>query len=550
MAKSTTKSITSPAKSTAKIDTNTRRTIDEKQSKNAIISTAEKSTKSSESTTSAIPGTKSTTRKRKSSSLEDKLQHENKVGTESKSEPKSIISSSSPPPSSSLSAKGQSIGNSKNKSTYENRPTITEKSSEPSKFSPTKRETNERLKSPEIKQTVQSLEEEINERKAEYQSTNTTSGSKSKLSDALDKLFCKQKEKEQQQKQTQLYKHDKRSSQNSEANKSPVDMEIEPKESKAPKSDTINQRVVNPDTCRVPDDNLDIQADQTNECNQHRPSITNKYEQEQFVNNMPKPPTPKSSLIFSPPPTSLSIDKREASIFDFSDNFSIPNDSSVSLLSFNSDNLFKEDSAKETMDLVANLRQNIKKGGKGDECGKAKSESINQALPSIEPAAAPDSTTLDRSIKSSSSGNKSTSLDVKSKTAMVQPTLVIDLDQENSSDERRLIQADVSSNTESSKAISTMDGNETQTPQQTEKVRENMTVTMISSTPPIQLQTEVEQIASKMSNVIPTPADMLMGGEMNENPNMNSFHMQSYACNTLNGNKDAFDRPIQVLVSS
>lgn len=397
-----------------------------------------------------------------------------------------------------------------------------------------------------------SLEQEIKERKAEYQSTNTSSGNKSKLSDALDKLFCKQKEKElqqQQRHQQKLGKQSKRLSHCLEVDKSPVDMEIEQKLSGVQDIETIDIVKESMNQCPIQSDsqnkNVDdiLQQDQVNESeqdDQQRQPCTNKYEQEQFVNNMPKPPTPKSSLIFSPPPASLTIDKREASIFDFADNFTIPNDSSVSLLSFNSDNLFKEDSAKETMDLVANLRQNIKKGGKGDECCKMKPSQ------STEPEILPDN-----SINTNDSINPIVAnIDIKAK-SMVQPTIVIDLDQENSGDERKLPSKTLSAtNTETSEPSST-DSN--LIPQSSAQViemnqNENMTSTNITLSP-LQLQTEVEQIASKMPTVIPPHADILIESEINDKQSINAFQVPSYTqSNTINGNKDTFDHPLQMHV--
>lgn len=589
MAKGVTKSIPSPAKSTPKVDTTTRNFTDEKR--NATNAPPEKSIKSPESATSA----KSSTRKRKSSLLEDKSRPENKVNAESKTEPKSIISSSPlqeslPELQPSLSTKSQSSGSSKNKSSVENRPKI-EKSSEPGELSPAKWEENERLISCHTKTPVQSLEQEINERKAEYYSTNTNnsnnnSNKSTKLSDCLDKLFCKQKEKEQQQQQVQRNeklqqqkedeeeeqqrqehqqelqqkhkqyqsagKQKKRVSYNS--NKSPIDMEIEPKESMDHNEilEIVNENestyLVQNNTQNQNEENPLTQQDQSNEYDQQQqqPGTTNKYEQEQFVNNMPKPPTPKSSLIFSPPPTSLSIDKREASIFDFADNFSIPNDSSVSLLSFNSDNLFKEDSAKETMDLVANLRQNIKKGGKGDECGKPMN-AINQAQ-AIE---------SESTVTTTTTSNNTSAIDVKAKVVVMQPTLVIDLDQENSSDERKFSQLNELTTTtpvanmEQSKSIA-IDCNQIQrsTAQSMEHCQNESITTSTIEISSIPLQTEVEQIASKMPNVIPTPADMLIGSELNESQNINAFHMEQYTeCHSVNGNKDTFDRPLKIHVS-
>lgn len=559
MAKSAAKSAaSSPNKSVAgKVDTSSRHHVDEKPSKNASTSvSADKSLKSLESTTS---NAKSTTRKRKSSLLDiDKSQLEAKVSVEAKVEPKpSVISSPS-----SQSSKSQSIGSTKNKSSIENRPTVAEESSEPCKFSPSKREANERLRSPDAKLQLpvqvpqqSQLEQEMSERKAEHhQATTPTTGgsSKSKLSDALDKLFCKRQEKEQQQQQKQLQKAGKQSrlSHTMEEHKSPIDMDIEPKEptecdeiidvvkenrSKyAGRNDGQNQSLANVNETTI---KLDETLDETDE--QLRPSSTNKYEQEQFVNNMPKPPTPKSSMIFSPPPTSLTIDKREASIFDFADNFPIPNDSSVSLLSFNSENLFKEDSAKETMDLVANLRQNIKKGGKGDDCSRTKAEPLANQVPVAENEISPDSTTIDTSNKSGAiDNNKSAkSLDTKAKAPLQQqPTLVIDLDQENSGDESKPLPSEVLVNATKS---GHKDSNWMPNTLPMEKDRANL-MNVMQPAAPMQLQTEVEQIASKMSNVIPTPADMLAE---TDNQNLNAFHMQPYPCNAYNGNKEAsFDR--------
>lgn len=519
----------------------------------------DKTTKSPESTSH----TKSTTRKRKSSLLDDKSQHEAKVSVETKVESKpSVISSPS-----SQSSKSQSIGSTKNKSSIENRPTITEESCEPSKLSPKKRETNERLKSPDAKlqlpvhQSQSQLEQEMNERKAEYQSTTPTSAgaSKSKLNDALDKLFCKQKEKQQQQKQLQKAgKQSKRSSSHSvEENKSPIDMDIEPKEStdrdeiidvvKENRNKYTGRNDVQSQSVTSDTDTTVKLNDTLNKTEPTTDDNINKYEQEQFVNNMPKPPTPKSSMIFSPPPTSLTIDKREASIFDFADNFPIPNDSSVSLLSFNSENLFKEDSAKETMDLVANLRQNIKKGGKGEENSRTKTEpSANQAPVTAESETTPDSTTIETSNKCAIDNNKSAKpLDSRTKAIMPQPTLVIDLDQENSGDESKPPKSDVPVTVNTPKS-GHKDSNWMSNTIPIEKERANL-MNMMQPSAPIQLQTEVEQIASKMSNVIPTPVDMLAETEAQ---NLNTFHIQQYPCNAYNGNKEAFDRqPIQIQVS-
>lgn len=511
--------------------------------------------------------------------LDDKAQQEAKVSVEAKVEPKSSVISSP----SSLSSKSQSIGSTKNKSSIENRPSAAaaaaaaaaatvaaaEESSEPSKLSPTKREANERLRSPDIKSTppqpplslpVQSLEQEINDRKAEYQSTTTptsTGANKSgKLSDALDKLVCKQKVKEQQQQQKQAQKAGKQSkrlsSHSFEENKSPIDMDIEPKESterdeiidivkeqrgKYSSRNEVQIQSLTNDTASKLTDALNQSDQMIDDDSDHSRSNTNKYEQEQFVNNMPKPPTPKSSMIFSPPPTSLTIDKREASIFDFTDNFPIP-------LSFNADNLFKEDSAKETMDLVANLRQNIKKGGKGDDCSRTKPEQIETS---------PDSTTtIDTSVKTSAVDTKpSKSLDSKTKAVLPPPTLVIDLDQENSGDESKPPQEETpQTNVNTAKSGHKDQSNWMSNTLPMDKERGNLMNMMTTApAPPMQLQTEVEQIASKMSNVIPTPADMLAENELNEAQNLNAFHMQPYACNAFNGNKEAFDRSIQIQVS-
>lgn len=536
LAKSTTKStITSPAKAVCQPVKDSRYADDEIQGR-TTIDVEQETIQQTESASSA----KSTARKRKSYVPNSKQQQENKHTMESKIEPKSVGSSPSP-----LSAKSQS-GCTKIGSPFENRPTI-EEGSEPSKLSPPKREANERLKSPETKSTVQSLEQEINERKAECQTANATSNNKSKLSDALDKLVYKQKEKEQQQQQKQSQKIDKQSKrlpQHLEANKSPVDMDIEPKESNerdknnpVPNESQI-QNVVN-EIDKLAD--ASNQSDVSGERDQLRFG-TDKYEQEQFVNNMPKPPTPKSSRIFSPPPTSLTIDKREASIFDFADNFPIPNDSSVSLLSFNSDNLFKEDSAKETMDLVANLRQNIKKGGKGDDSSKIKSESVNQTQ-TIESETSPDSTT-DINIKSNTSENTtvSQSIDTTSKAGVSQqPTLVIDLDQEeNSGDESKLPQL----NEQINKKPSNNDSNWAQNAHLLDKNRGNI-LNVGNLTSSLQLQTEVEQIASKLSNEMPTPTDFVICNELNESQNINAFNMQPYVCNSFNGNKEAFERQAQ-----
>lgn len=386
--------------------------------------------------------------------------------------------------------------------------------------------------------------------------------------------------------------------------KSPVDMDIEPKE--------LNERVdvpTNEARTKYANRGNDVQKQSLagNEtCNltaaaaavagavdpsavdvdDLRPS-TNKYEQEQFVNNMPKPPTPKSSLIFSPPPTSLTIDKRE-SIFDFAENFSITNDASVSLLSFNSESIFKEDSAKETMDLVANLRQNIKKGGKADECARTtstsaaataatKAEPVNQAPAAIDTNASPDSTTIDANVKSSNAGGEHKpmslkSMDAKSKAAAIaalqQPTLVIDLDQENSSDESKPpTAADEPVPIPSSTAPKSMhkDANWMQTAHAMDKERGANLMNMMQHQhqhqqqqhPPMQQQptqmqhqTEVEQIASKMPGHIQTPADMLAENELNEAAqNMNAFHVPPYANNAFNGNKEAFDRTLQMQVT-
>lgn len=644
----------SPNKSAStKTDTSTRRSIDEKSDRKIAtpISSPAKSIKSPESTTASTKSssaaatttsTPTTTRKRKSSLLDDRAQHQEikASGIESKVEPKSSVISSpqstaaiSSPPSStatttspSLFAKSQSIGSTKSNksSSIECRP-IAEESSEPSKFSPSKREAHERLRSPiesSVRTHVQSLEQEINERKAEFQSstnttattTNTSSSSisggaansgianKSKLSDALDKLFCKQKEKEQQQQQKQLQRGSKQSKRLSshsieERIKSPVDMDIEPKELNEREDVKINesrtkyasrgddvqkQSLAGNDTCNLTAaaavaagvtavDPSSIDSD-----DQLRPS-TNKYEQEQFVNNMPKPPTPKSSMIFSPPPTSLTIDKRE-SIFDFAENFSITNDTSVSLLSFNSESIFKEDSAKETMDLVANLRQNIKKGGKADECARAtstsssaatKAEPVGQTPAAGDTNASPDSTTIDANVKNSNTSAEHQpmslkSMDAKSKAAAIaalqQPTLVIDLDQENSSDESKppTMVADEPVSIPSSTAQKSMthkDTNWIQSAHAMEKERGanlmNMMQQQQQQIQPTQMQhqTEVEQIASKMPGHIQTPADMLAENELNEAQNMNAFHVQQpYANNAFNGNKETFDRALQIQV--
>lgn len=469
---------------------------------------------------------------------------------------------------------------------------------------------------------MQSLEQEINERKADTSSStaaavaaagnsNTSSSAiggpanKSKLSDALDKLFCKQKEKEQQQQQKQTQKASKQSKRLSshsieERIKSPVDMDIEPKELNEREDmatteartkysnrgdDVQKQSLAGNDTCNLAAaaaaavaaiDPTSVDVD-----DQLRPS-TNKYEQEQFVNNMPKPPTPKSSMIFSPPPTSLTIDKRE-SIFDFAENFSITNDASVSLLSFNSESIFKEDSAKETMDLVANLRQNIKKGGKADECARTtssssaastKAEPANQTPTAIDTNASPDSTTIDANVKSSNADKAMSlkSMDAKSKAAAIaalqQPTLVIDLDQENSSDESKPpTAADEPVPIPSSTAPKSMhkDTNWIQTAHAMDKERGGANLMNMlqqqqqhhqhqqqhAQVQPthMQHQTEVEQIASKMPGHIQTPADMLAENELNEAQNMNAFHVQPYANNAFNGNKEAFDRTLQMQVT-
>lgn len=556
MAKSATKSITSPAKSVSNSDKDTRRANDENQGRNAINLESDKPV---EPIQEPATSTKSTTRKRKSGAPNNKQQQqqqENRISMESKTEPKSDVSSAP-----SLFTKNEPVECTKDKSPFENRPTA-EESSEPSKLSPSKREANERLKPIEAKSSVQSLEQEIKERKAECQATNVTNtGNKSKLSDALDKLVYKQKEKqEQQQQQKQLQKTEKqfkRTPQRMEANKSPIDMEIEPKESnerdeiidvvkdnrsKCPaQNDLQNQNVVN-EVGRLATDSSNP-SDSTGDIDQLRFG-TDKYEQEQFVNNMPKPPTPKSSLIFSPPPTSLTIDKREASIFDF-DNFPMPNDSSVSLLSFNSDNLFKEDSAKETMDLVANLRQNIKKGGKNEECSKAKSESLNQPQ-IIETEISPDSTTTDINLKSNTNESKSSqSIDSKSMAGIPQPTLVIDLDQENSGDESKLPQLDAQMN------IKTSSKDSSNWSQNTQKDKDRGNPANVANlTSPLQLQTEVEQIASKLSNVIPTPSDFVICNDLNEGQNINAFNIQPYVCSAFNGNKETFDTQIETQVVS
>lgn len=569
MAKGTAKSTSSPTKSVSHSDKDTRRANDEIKSRNTNNFESEKSIKSPESATSA----KSTTRKRKSSVPNTKQQQENRIGMESKTEPKSEVSSpQSTPATQSLFTKTESVRCTKTKSPHENRPS-TQKSSEPSKLSPSKREANERLKSND-RSSVQSLEQEINERKAESQTTNMASGNKSKLSDALDKLVYKQKEKEQQQQQKQLQKTDKQSKrllQSIEARKSPIDMEIEPKESNE-RDEIIDIVKENRTECpaqndsKIPDVVNDIgklgeaalsQSELSEEINQLQFG-TDKYEQEQFVNNMPKPPTPKSSMIFSPPPTSLTIDKREASIFDFADNFTIPNDSAVSLLSFNPDNLFKEDSAKETMDLVANLRQNIKKGGKNDECHKPKSEPMSQTQ-NVETETSPDSTTTDIHLKgnvnntttatttSIESTKISQSIESNAKVPLSQPTLVIDLDQENSGDESKVTK----SNTQMKMKPSTnKDNNWTPNSMLMNKNRGNpMNVATITS--PLQLQTEIEQIASKLSNVIPTPTDFVMCNELNDGQNINAFNnMQPYVCDAFNGNKEAFERQSQAPVVS
>lgn len=347
---------------------------------------------------------------------------------------------------------------------------------------------------------MQSLEQEINERKAEHQSsaqaTTITPNKQSKLSNALDKLLCKRDKEQQAQQQRQIISDDVPTKSvanlSAEDKLEAVDMETEPE-------------IVNDE--RHSDSNS-----------------TNKFELE-FVNNMPKPPSPKSSLIFSPPPSSLSIDKRDASIFDFADNFSIPNDSSVSLLTFNPDNIFKEDSAKETMDLVANLRQNIKKGGKHDDNNKTKTEPTANQSQVIEIDTSPDSTTMDT--------NSNQKVEEDNKRAIINPaiqsaTLVIDLEQENSGDE--------------SKSSNSSHVQQPKPPQ----INENnwmpnamMNTNTNNMVQPMQLQTEVEKMASKMQSsneIIPTPADILMANEMNEQQNANTFHIQPpYVNNSYNG---------------
>lgn len=347
---------------------------------------------------------------------------------------------------------------------------------------------------------MQSLEQEINERKAEHQSsaqsTTIPPNKQSKLSNALDKLLCKRDKEQQAQQQKQIISDDvplKNVANNlsTEDKMEAVDMETEP----------------------------EIVSDERH----HDSNSTNKFELE-FVNNMPKPPSPKSSLIFSPPPSSLSIDKRDASIFDFADNFSIPNDSSVSLLTFNPDNIFKEDSAKETMDLVANLRQNIKKGGKHDDNNKTKTEpTVNQSQV-IEIDTSPDSTTMD------TNANRKVEEDNKRgiKPAIQSATLVIDLEQENSGDESK-----------SSRSPHVQQPKPQQINENNWMPNATMNATTNNMVQPMQLQTEVEKMASKMQSsneIIPTPADILMANEMNEQQNANTFHNQPpYVNNSYNG---------------
>lgn len=269
------------------------------------------------------------------------------------------------------------------------------------------------------------------DRKAEQKTTNANSTKASKLSGTLDKLFGRrEKETNTQREQEQEQEHELHRDSKEVDLLSDIDMDIEPK-------DNIEQPIpLSSDAANISDlidSNCDAKLD-TNDDHPNRTELNKSTDdllavseelfsfdshksecddksipnsQEQFVNSMPKPPTPKSTSIFSPPPTGMSLDKRDSnSIFDFNENdfvanydsFSLPTDASNSLLTFPSDHLFKsqtdfkEDSTKETMDLVANLRQNIKKGGKGDD--KHKFDLSNQTHV-IEIDTSPDSTTMD-----------------------------------------------------------------------------------------------------------------------------------------------------------
>lgn len=543
------KSIQSPTSKSAgkNVDSQSKRGADDKKGKNAASNASPVKIKSPEPASA-----KSTARKRKSSLLDDKHRQQQQEETSS-SESRNETESKSATASSPLSSKVQSISAAKIKSPAGNRSAI-EESGEPSKLSPKKRETNERLKSPESQRTVHSLEQEISERKAEHQSTNQSK--LSRLSNTLDKLLGK-REKEQQQKEQTCRENHSRSQDDisvpinrlDEDNKCPVDMEIEPKEpvesineiidvaedksskySTSSKTDSksdskhkqIDDKIAGTRPCdEVLAANNEMYAFENSSHEVNDKSILS---QEQFVNNMPKPPSPKSSLIFSPPPTSLAIDKRDASIFDFGDNFPMPNDSSVSLLAFNAENLFKEDSAKETMDLVANLRQKIKKGsGKADDA-KSNLDSINQA-PVIEIDTSPDSTTMDKADVGEDSKLPAKSMETNKQANMQQATLVIDLDQENSSDESKPSETIAPANTQQMKP--SVPDNWLSTQNQGNLMNAN---NLQSQMP---LQTEIEQIASKMqasNEVIPTPTDILMANELNDQPKSNKFH-RSYAHN-------------------
>lgn len=499
-----------------------------------------------------IPARTTAGRKRKSNTLDDKP-NETKV-REPKDDTKSVASSGNDESPSRHQARGVT----KTKSPGEaSGPAADEESCKPSKLPVAQRETNARLESHSVESPskVQSLEQEINDRKAESQVPTANNASKSKLSDALDKLFYKQKEKEEQQKKDTV--HTKRTPHNVESNRNSVDMEIEPKES----SDVVIAKEKHSSQIHVDSQNQSvanealIKSDPVDDSDDQLLNI-NKYEQEQFVNNMPKPPTPKSSIIFSAPSTSLTNDKREASIFDFADSLiAIPTDSAaVSLLSFNSDNLFKEDSAKETMDLVANLRQNIKKGGKAEDC-KAKqptTESTNQAQDKETEIPSTDSLMIADNIKTNAtdmllpSGHPTSD---KAKCLMSKPTLIIDLDQENSGDGCKSSQPITMKIVKptTAKHAAQNDKNWIQQNALCANDATIMGMPQIPSTP--QLQTEVEQIASKMSSDIPINVDMLAANDLNEAQNIKPFsHVQPYACKAFNGNKESYDRSLVIHV--